>query len=108
MHLDRPWSPVTYAPGVFSLLSFDGKPATCSDTVVEAVRSAVDAAEAFPASSHRWKPGTPCSLAAGPLAGLPAVVISVQRETATLAIMMLGHLRSASVPLDCLKAQDDD
>jgi transcription antitermination factor NusG len=107
MRLDRPWSPVTYAPGVFSLLSFDGKPATCSDTVVEAVRTAVDAAEAFPASSHPWKPGTPCSPAVGPFRDHPAVVIAVQRETATIAIMMLGHLRSVSVPLDCLKARDE-
>ena len=62
MRLDRPWSPVTYAPGVFSLLHFDGKPATCPDTVVEAVRSAVDAAEAVPAASHCWRPGTPCKI----------------------------------------------
>ena len=107
MRLDRPWSPVTYAPGVFSLLSFDGKPATCSDTVVEAVRSAVDAAEAFPAPSHHWKPGTPCSLAAGPLKGMPAVVTHVATETATITVMMLGHLRNVSVPLDCLRARDD-
>jgi transcription antitermination factor NusG len=108
MRLDRPWSPVTHAPGVFSLLSFDGKPATCSDTVVEAVRSAVDAAEAFPASSHRWKQGTPCSLAAGPLAGLPAVITDVRRETASIAILMLGHLRTVSVPLDALAPRENN
>jgi transcriptional antiterminator RfaH len=107
MRLDRPWSPVTYAPGVFSLVSFDGKPATCPDTAVEAVRSAVDAAEAFPAASHCWRPGTPCSLAAGPLAGLPAIVTHVTPETANIAIMLFGHLRNVSVPLDCLKARDD-
>jgi hypothetical protein len=38
---------------------------------------------------------------------MPAVVISVQRETASIAIMMLGHLRNVSVPLDCLKARDE-
>ena len=107
IRLDRPWSPVTYAPGVFSLLSFDGKPATCSDTVVEAVRSAVDAAEAFPASPLNWRPGTPCSLATGPLAGMPAVVTHTTNETANIAVMMLGHLRNILVPLDALAPRHD-
>jgi transcriptional antiterminator RfaH len=102
MDLTKPWNPVRLCPGVFSLLSVNGIPSICPDTVVEAVRSAVDAAEAFPASSHCWRPGTPCSLAAGPLAGMPAVVTHVATETANIAVMMFGHLRNILVPLDAL------
>lgn len=107
LDLTKPWSPVIAAPGVFQLVSFDGKPATCSDTAVEAVRSAVDGFEAFSASSTLWKPGMPCSLAAGPLAGMPAVVTDVSQETATIALMMLGCLRSVTVPLDSLRPRDE-
>jgi transcription antitermination factor NusG len=107
MDLTKPWSPVISAPGVFQLLSFDGKPATCSDTVVEAVRSALHAAEAVSAPEHHWKPGTPCSLALGPLAGMPAIVTQVGHDMATVAVMMLGQLREIAVQLDCLRLREN-
>jgi len=107
LDLAKPWHPVIYCPGVFNLVSFDGKPATCSDAAVEAVRSAVDGAGAFSAPSDAWKPGTPCSLALGPLAGTSAVVLAVSRETARVAALMLGHLTTITVPLDALQLRSD-
>lgn len=107
LDLSRGWSPVTAAPGVFQLVAFDGRPATCSDAVVEAVKAAVDGFEALGATTTPWKPGTPCSLALGPLAGMPAVVTEVSRETATVAVLMFGHLREVAVQLDALTPREE-
>ena len=107
MDLTKPWNPVRYAPGVFNLVSFDGKPATCSDAAVEAVRKAVDAADAFSAAGDAWKPGAPCSLAAGPLAGMSGIVLSVGHDMALVSLMMLGHLREVAVQLSCLSQRDN-
>jgi transcription antitermination factor NusG len=104
----RPWRPIQNTPGVFKLITdADGYPSTCSNAVVEAVRSAVDAAEAFAAPSPAWKPGMPCSLAAGPLAGTPAIVTQVGKEMATVALVLFGHLREVAVQLDALQPRTD-
>jgi transcription antitermination factor NusG len=107
LDLTKPWNPVRYAPGVYSLVSFNDKPATCSDTVVEAVRSALHAAKAVSAPEHAWKPGTPCSLALGPLAGMPAIVTQVGHDMATVAVMMLGHLREVAVQLNAIQPRTE-
>ena len=107
LDLARPWSPIRYAPGVFSLVMVEGLPARCPDHALEAVRSAVDGADALAAAEPPWKPGTPCSLAAGPLAGISGVVLSIHNGTARVAAMIAGHLCTVSVPLDCLRARDD-
>jgi transcriptional antiterminator RfaH len=107
IRLDQPWNPVRYAPGVFSLLSVDGIPSICPDAVLDALRAG-EALRATPLpATAPWAPGMACKPATGPFQDHPAVVISVQRETATVAIMFLGHLRNVSVPLDCLKAREE-
>ncbi|HEY2418105.1 MAG TPA: transcription termination/antitermination NusG family protein, partial [Steroidobacteraceae bacterium] len=108
IHLDlaRPWYPIRWAPGVYYLLTVAGLPQSCAAGAVEAVQ----AAEAERATQHptaaSWAPGMACSPTTGPFRDYPAVITSVTRETATLAIMMLGQLRNVSVPLDCLKARN--
>jgi transcription antitermination factor NusG len=97
--LDTHWTPVRYCPGVHSLLMNDGKPSIVADTVVEAIRSALDAAKGAAGQEVAWKPGTPCSLASGPLAGHIAVVLSVRRDTAHLSVMLFGGLREVSAPV---------
>jgi transcription antitermination factor NusG len=105
LDLARPWHPVTYAPGVFQLLKTDGTPAVCPDTAVEAVRSAVDGAEALAASPIPWEPGTPCSLATGPLRGQKGVVLRVQKDRALVALMVFGVLRQVEAPLASLASE---
>jgi transcription antitermination factor NusG len=73
---------------------------------VEAVRSALHAAEHAPRHEVAWKPGTPCALNVGPLAGASAVVLSIHRDTATLAVMMFGALRQVQAPLAWLVARE--
>jgi transcription antitermination factor NusG len=49
----------------------------------------------------------PCSLAAGPLAGTPAIVTQVGKEMATVALVLFGHLREVAVQLDALQPRTD-
>jgi hypothetical protein len=104
----QPWYPIRLAPGVYSLLTTNGLPTPCPEAVILALQAG-DALRAspLPATAY-WAPGMACSLGKPhAMADLPAVVIAVQRETATIAIMMLGHLRSVSVPLDCLAPREN-
>jgi hypothetical protein len=109
-----PWTPARYAPGVAALLMGDGEPQHLDAGVLEAVQAAVASRRCQTAEITSWAPGMPCSLRKGyAFEGLPAVVISLEADpryptaTATIAIMMLGHLRNVSVNLDCLKARDE-
>jgi transcription antitermination factor NusG len=106
LDLAKPWHPVLFAPGVFQLLSLNGIPSTCPDAAVQAVRNAVQAAEASGSGDTLWKPGQPCSLALGPLRGHSAVVLSVSRETATLALLLFGELRQVSAPVGWLMSRE--
>jgi transcription antitermination factor NusG len=102
LDLQRPWYPIRYAPGVYSLLTTDGSPTVCPEAVILALRAG-DALRAAPLpATASWAPGMACSLATGPLRHHPAVVTDVGRETATVAILMLGQLCQARVPLDAL------
>ena len=101
------WAPIQHTYGISRVLMSNGHPAYLSDGVVEAIQSALQANAAFSASSPLWKPGTPCSLSQGAFYGLPAVVTELHGSTATIAIMMLGQLRSLSVPTDCLTSRGE-
>lgn len=106
---DRPWRPVLNTPGVFDLIRQrdTGFPATCPQDAVDALRRAEASRRSLPAESSSWAPGVPCSLATGAFYGLPAVVLTIHGDTATIGLMMLGHLRQISVPIDSLRARDD-
>jgi transcription antitermination factor NusG len=107
LDLSRPWYPIRWCPGVFSLLSINGTPTPCPDAVLDALR-ATEALRATPMPpSALWAPGMPCRLATGAFAGHDAVVTEVGHDMALVALMMFGHLRTVSVPLDCLTTRDD-
>jgi transcription antitermination factor NusG len=104
--VDGVWTPARYSQGVRSILMANGTPARVSDDAVAAVREAVEAAEARAATPTAWAPGTPCSLVLGALVGQPAVVLSVTGRNATVAVLMLGCLRHAHVPLTALAPRE--
>jgi transcriptional antiterminator RfaH len=106
--LDRPWNPIRLCPGVFSLLSVDGIPSICPDAVLDALRASERLRATPTPPSALWAPGMPCRLATGAFAGHDAVVTEVGRETAQVAIMLLGRLCQARVPLDCLEPRGDN
>jgi transcriptional antiterminator RfaH len=108
VHLDltRPWHPVTYAPGVFQLISLNGTPSICPDAVLSVLQATEAERASPPPKTACWPPGTPCSLAVGPFQGMDAVVLSVHRNIASVGIMCLGALRSVSVDVQCLVARE--
>lgn len=101
------WTAIRYCPGVYRIISAAGQPNVCPDAVVQGVRHALEAAEAHAASAPLWRPGDGCSLASGPLRGMSGVVLAVRSHTVRIGLMMLGHLRHVSVPIDSLMARED-
>lgn len=102
LDLTRPWHPVRACPGVFSLLSMDGKPSIVADSLVESLQDALHGAEALAATPTHWKPGTPCSVVLGPANGMSGVVVHTNGNHIIVATMFLGTLRQISVGAECL------
>jgi transcriptional antiterminator RfaH len=107
-HHTESWSPVRATPGVADLIRAGSEVAYSSEAAVEALRATEGVRRFLPPPTASWAPGTPCSLAAGPFAGLPAVVISQHHDQAAITVMFLGHLRNVSVPLDALAPRGDN
>ncbi len=103
------WNPVLYAPGVYSLLLSGEKPGTVAEADISALRAG-DALRASPQpAKSQWAPGMACKPRKGhPLEGVDAVITEIHPDAAHVALMMFGHLRTVSVPLDCLTTRDND
>lgn len=105
--LSGPWTPIRYCPGVADLVWQEpGKPGTVPDAAVEALRAAEAERAASPPPNATWAPGAAVALSDGPLAGHPAVVLSVSRETARIAVLLFGELRQVSSHVSNLTARD--
>ena len=100
--VNRHWSPIQHSRGVRRLLMSDGKPGQVDWWAVEALQALPDA----PEPSDAWTPGSPCSLALGPLQHHPAVVLRVHGQKATVSILFCGALREMSVSLSDLVARE--
>jgi len=103
--LRDPWRPILSTLGVFALIRRpDGMP----NPVAEADFQAVQAVEALRRSitppGALWAPGMPCSPVATPFAGHPAVVLEVDGQTAKIALVMFGELRTVTIGVECLRA----
>jgi transcriptional antiterminator RfaH len=97
------WTPIQHTRGVARVLLTNGKPGIVAEAAVDALRAAC----ANPAPDHHWAPGTPCTPLLGPMAGLPAVVLHIHRDTATIGLMFLGQLQQISMNVDCLTGRDE-
>jgi transcriptional antiterminator RfaH len=98
-----PWQPINSTYGVRRLLGDATGPRAIPVGALEAVQALVP----FAAPSTHWAPGMHCSLATGPFEGHQAVVIAIGHDMATVAILMLGHLREVALQLDCLRPRDE-
>jgi transcription antitermination factor NusG len=96
------WRPIRETPGVLSVLRTGDRIHQLPDMAVEAVRSALEAVQGLPAPLTPWKPGTPCSLAQGALAGHPAVVLRIDGDHATVSVLLFGALREIQAPVSWL------
>ena len=102
-HRGESWSPIRAMPGVHDLIRNGPIVQYASEADVSALQALRP-----PAAPEQplWQPGTPCSLASGPLQGHPAVVLSAARETATLAVLLFGAIRHVSAPITALAARE--
>ena len=101
----RPWYPIRYAPGVFHLLTLEGKPQPVARGAVEALQAAT-AQRLLQEPEMPWRPGAACELRQGPFQGQPAVILSVGTDMALVSMLMFGQLREVAVDVDCLRARD--
>jgi transcription antitermination factor NusG len=104
---DGHWTPIQHTLGVHHLIMAEpGKPGIVASPVLSALQAAL--AEA--ATQHQKTPapasGASVCLARGPFAGSHAVVLSTHRDTARLAVMILGGLRTLSAPLKWLTLRE--
>jgi transcriptional antiterminator RfaH len=97
------WRPIREAPGVANVLKCGNRLQYVRQGALEAARAVVEATS-YP--THGLVVGAACSVLLGPLEGMSGVVIQLGREYALVSLLMLGQLRSVSVPLDCLKSRD--
>jgi transcription antitermination factor NusG len=103
LDLQRPWYPIRYAPGVYSLILTEGVPSICPDAVIS-VLQAGDALRATPIPESRyWAPGAAVAVSRGAFAQHQGVLLEVAKDRASVLLMVFGQLRSVSVDLDCLE-----
>lgn len=101
-----PWRPIRYCPGIRANLLGGNELQYASSDAVEAVRAAEAAGRCQLPEKMLWRPGAACRLGDGAFQGHEAVVLTVTRNNATVALMMFGCLRNVSVTLNCLMPRD--
>jgi transcriptional antiterminator RfaH len=103
-----PWRPIVNTLGVYALLRRpDGIPNPVARGSVEALQALDVLRRSIAPPGTYWAPGTPCSPATGTsFAGHPAVVISVDREIAQIALVLFGELRTVSIAVSSLVARE--
>jgi transcriptional antiterminator RfaH len=100
-----------WIPGLRRILSFGGRPAVVPDKAIELIETglrAIEAAGGLP--KHHFKPGDTIVIDQGPLAGLRGVFQGPvgPAERVHILIRFLGETNRAEVPVETLRAVDDD
>ena len=102
------WSQIKAAPGVKSLVGTNGRPDMVRAGTVEALQAGDNARRIPLPPGALWAAGDACTPAHGPFLGLPAAVVAVEGQIATIAVMMLGALRRVQIPVEHLSRRDED
>lgn len=105
-HHTASWSPIRAIPGVADILRSGHDLHYAPDAVVSVLQATEDARRAIPPAGSQWAPGMAVSLATGAWHGHQAVVVSVTRGIAHVALMLFGCVRDVTVSVDCLVARD--
>jgi len=100
-----PWTPVTNTRGVARLLMDQGRPATVSTPIVEALQAGEDARRSIQQSGAAWQPGAPCKLVAGAFDGHDAVVTKLLARGVRVAVLCFGAMQEITVPQHWLEAR---
>jgi len=101
------WRPIYETPGVRSVLKTRDQIQWANAGDVEALEASEASRRCIAPPGASWAPGMPCSpVARTPFAGHPAVVISVERQTARIAMLLFGELRTVTIDVACLVARE--
>jgi transcription antitermination factor NusG len=101
------WRPIRSAPGVSTLITVSGRLEYAAVGAVEALQATEQLRRTPATLKQRFRPGSACRLNAGSLKGHEAVVVEIDGDTVSAAVMLFGELRRVSVPLDSLSLRDD-
>jgi transcription antitermination factor NusG len=104
---EQGWVAARYALGVRRLCMAGDHPTYVPDGAVEALQATEDARRSLPPADSIWRPGAPCRLNGGSLAGLDAVVSTIAGEVAVVHVLMLGELRAVTVDAAFLVVRRD-
>ena len=108
VHLDGPWTPIRYSPGVQHLLMDGTKPGRVSDAVVDAVQAGEALRRTPTPAEPLWRPGVACEARLGGGQTVQGFVISVRRQKATVAAIMFGALRELTVAVRNLQPRTEE
>ena len=106
-HRGSSWRPIYETPGVHSLIRSGSQLQYAPDAAVEALRATQDVRLRPVAAKPQWASGMPCSLAAGPMAGLPAVVLDASSDQVRIGVMFLGQIRQVVVAPESLVSRGE-
>src|SRR5215469_8099533 len=108
VHLDGPWTPIRYSPGVRSLLMDGTKPGRVSEAAVSALQASEALRRIPPPPETLWRPGVACEARLGGGQTVHGIVISVRRQKATVAAIMFGALRELTVAVRNLQPRTEE
>ena len=77
----------------------NGQPSTVTEDAVDALRGAEALAATQPPESRYWAPGDLVAVSVGAACGLRGMLVRVEKDRATVALMMLGVLRQVDIAL---------
>lgn len=102
-----PRRPIRETPGVRDVIRCGSEIQWVRPGVLEAVQASQAERAVYRQPSAILAPGTPVAVSKGALAGWPAVVTQVGHDMATVAVMMLGHLREVAVQLNAIQPRTE-
>jgi transcription antitermination factor NusG len=101
------WRPIRSAPGVQTLVIVGGRLEYAAVGAVEQLQQTEALRRAPTAPQNLLRPGSACTLTAGPFRGHEAAVVEVDGNNAVVAILLLGALRRVAVSLEQLSPRED-
>lgn len=101
-HTLESWSPIRACPGVVDLVRSGGTPDYARAGAVEALQRLEAGRATIPQSDAWTAPGAAVGVSSGILAGQHGVILRRGEKSATVALLMLGHLREVRCPISLL------
>jgi transcription antitermination factor NusG len=102
-----PWTPIRYAPGVRDVIRSGNLIQYARAGAVEALQATEAIRRCLIPPKPLYAVGEAVTVTGGVFTSHPAVVIAIGHDMATVAILMLGHLREVALQLDCLRPRDE-